>query len=65
MLRHIVLFQLVAGVDNQFLWTIAAQDGADKLLAERTCAAGDQYGGIIKHQSDIPVSKGLPTHASV
>lgn len=41
------------------------QDGADILLAERTRAAGDQYGGAIKHQSDIPVSKGLPTHASV
>ena len=52
LLLQLELFQLIARVNNDFLYLrIITKYGFHKLLAEGTCSSGNQYGFVIKHYS--------------
>jgi len=48
-LLHLELLEFIARIDDEPGRFVTGQDGLDVLLAERTRAAGDQYGFAVHH----------------
>jgi len=42
---HLVLFQFISAKNDQLPWPVVAEQEFSKLLAERSCASRDEYGG--------------------
>ena len=52
-LFQLKLLQLIAGVNNDFLYLrIITENGFHKLLSEGTRSSGNQYGFIVKHYNE-------------
>src|SRR5699024_5429041 len=61
-LFQLKLLQLIAGVNNDFLYLrIITENGFHKLLSEGTRSSGNQYRFIVKHYNEKFIHRYIPT----